>query len=141
MMSSNGNSKIIKVELGVVLTNEDLSDIVCTALCGGVGYWACLDNTREEWNEFNSPEYKDLTTDEIATKILISGKSLYFFGTEEESETILELNMEKLINGIKRVLADDSTLVEDGRLDVYSIDACVADNIFQYAIFDELVYG
>ena len=46
--------KTIKVELEVISDVEDIDDIICTALEGGIGYWACLDNSTEEFE--NAPK-------------------------------------------------------------------------------------
>ena len=139
-MLSDKNSRSIKVEIDLTLTDEDIGDLMCTALEGGIGYWACLDNTREEWKKYDDELDKDLTLDEVAAMILIEGKSLYFIDVEDKKE-IYELTLDKLFNGISKVVAIDSTLLEDGRLDLCSIDAEIADNIIQYGIFNELVFG
>jgi len=139
-MLSKENSRTIKVELLLKITDEDLCDIVCTAIEGGIGYWARLDNTREEWLEFEKEEFKDLTVDEIATRILLNGKSLYLIDREDKN-TVFELNLTKLLYGIQETIANDSSLLEDGELDTCNVDGEVADTIIQYAIFGELVYG
>ena len=56
----------IKLMLTVRLTDEDIEDIVVTALEGGIGYWACLDNTGKEYEEAPEDEPVSIT----ATKIL-----------------------------------------------------------------------
>lgn len=35
----------------IKVTEEDISDILCSAIEGGIGYWACLDNTTEEFKD------------------------------------------------------------------------------------------
>jgi len=139
-MLSDKNSRAVKVDLEIAVTDQDLCDIMCTALEGGIGYWACLDNTREEWKKYETEEYKDACIDEIATLILLEGKTLYFLDAEGEDE-IYALTLEKLLSGISKVVAIDSTLLENGELDLCSIDAEVADSIIQYGIFNELVFG
>lgn len=53
--------KTIKVELEVIVMPEDIDDIICTALEGGIGYWACLDNSTEEFeNAPKEPGYVQL---------------------------------------------------------------------------------
>jgi len=139
-MLSDKNSRSIKVEIEISITDEDVGDLMCTALEGGVGYWGCLDNTREEWKKYEEELFKDATLDEVCALILLEGKSLYFIDVEDKKE-IYELTLEKLFNGISKVVAIDSTLIQDGKLDLCMIDAEIADNIIQYGIFNELVFG
>ena len=49
-------------------TEEDITDIVITALEGGIGYWACLDNTGEEFE--NAP--KEEAVSETTARILLN---------------------------------------------------------------------
>jgi len=139
-MLSDKNSRAVRVNLEIEVTDEDLGDVMCTALEGGIGYWACLDNTRDEWKKYETEEYKDTCIDEIATLILLEGKTLYFLDAEGDDE-IYQLTLEKLLDGISQVVAIDSTLLVEGKLDLCSVDAEIADNIIQYGIFNELVFG
>ena len=41
----------IKFTVEKILTVEDMDDIMTTALEGGIGYWACLDNSTPEWEK------------------------------------------------------------------------------------------
>jgi len=139
-MLSSENKRNIKVEIFLSISDEDIGDIMSSALCGGISYWSCLDNTKQEWKEYNDKEeYDDLGTDEIATMILLDGKPLYIVDTYDD--TTLSLTLEKLLNGIRWAIVENSTLIVDGELDTCSIDASVADSIVQYAIFGEIVYG
>ena len=58
----------ITVEVSVYLTDEDVADLMCTAIEGGIGYWACLDNTSEAF--VNAP--KEEPVSETSAKILLS---------------------------------------------------------------------
>ena len=112
-------------------TDENMEDIVVTALEGGIGYWACLDNTGKEWND--QPD--DTPISEYAWKILKGGGELLFLD-EEDDDTQYFLCLPCFINGIKQAIQNGYW---DGDMD--SIDAEIADIIFQYAIFDDIVYG
>lgn len=131
---SEGAQKIYTVNVSFNLRDEDISDIVITALEGGIGYWACLDNTTDVWNEYYE-KYPDDATSELAAKILMDGKSI-FFDDEEDPGRRYELTLEKLMHGIAKL---DTVRFSEALMD--SFDAEVGDMIFQYGIFNELVYG
>ena len=141
--------KTIKVELEVIVMPEDIDDIICTALEGGIGYWACLDNSPEEFG--NAP--KEETVSETTSILLKGGKTIILIDEEEDERH--ELTLEKLLAGIKmyledkqrpyNILADDLNSAGYSRgtyeLDCCMVDADVADMIIQYAVFGEVVFG
>jgi len=130
----------IRIEFNLKITDQDIEDIVVTAIEGGIGYWACLDNTTEEWNEF---EKSNLTTSEYCSKLLLDGKKLRFIDDEDRNTSWL-LDIDMLLNGIKMYIESCSTdIVDSGcfELDLCNLDANSADCIFQYALFKEIVYG
>ncbi len=139
--------KTIKVELEVIVMPEDIDDIICAALEGGIGYWACLDNSTEEFE--NAPEEE--TVSETTSRLLKEGKTITLIDEEENERH--ELTLEKLLTGIKmyledkqrpyNILADDLNSAGKGtyELDCCMVDADVADMIIQYAVFGEVVFG
>ena len=112
------------------MTRTDLEDIIITALEGGIGYWACLDNTGSDFQ--NAPQEE--TTSETLARILFEGKSATFEDAEDPSEK-WDMTLAKLRDGIR--------LYEEkhGTIDMDMLDAEMADCIFQYGLFGELVYG
>jgi len=112
---------------------EDIESIVTTALEGGIGYWACLDN---DTYEFINLYEQDMNTSEIAAKILVDGGTLEFSGAEDNDEYFEPLTIDMLLQGIKLAIQDHDW---DG--DMWNVDGIVADNIFQLALFGEIVYG
>lgn len=120
-----------KVQITKEYTDQDMEDIVVTALEGGIGYWACLDNTGEVWDRM--PE--DLATSEYAWRILKEDGELHFLD-EEDDDAEYFLSLPCLMNGIRKAITGGQW---DGDMD--TVDAEVADAIFQYAIFDDIIYG
>ena len=122
------------------ITEEDIGDIVCAALEGGIGYWACLDNMDEVWS---NEENKCKSYSEIATDILLNDGEIRFLGAEDHSTIIGAMTFEKLTNGIYKYLIENSEVVdlENLCIDTSSIDCEAADVIFQYALFGDIVYG
>ena len=122
-----------KVQIVKEYTEEEMQDIVITALEGGIGYWACLDNTTPEFK--NEP--KDTPTAVWCWQLLKEGKSLRFIDAEDvdEGETWW-LTLQMLLNGIGSAIAKGYW---DGDMD--NVDGDVGDSIFQLAMFGDIVYG
>ena len=119
----------ITYQTTITLTEEDITDIVVTALEGGINYWACLDNTTDEFNNAPDDEPISITT----AKILLSGGTVIFYDNEDDL-AVFKLTLDKLLKGIKNY-------AEWRGFDMDYIDADMADCIVQYALFDEVVYG
>lgn len=128
----------VKAEINVKLTHQDIEDIVVTALEGGIGYWACLDNSGETFESAPKDEPVAIT----ASKILLNGGGLTFLDDEDHSVEWL-MTLEKLLNGVKLYLETDCGpgCIENGVIECGMIDAEAADMIFQFALFGELIYG
>ena len=129
----------IHAELVVCLTAEDVEDIVVTALEGGIGYWACLDNTSDLFEDAPEDEPVSIT----AANILLNGGSLCFYDQEDDFRTI-EMNLDDLEQGIRQWIEsgyDQYGVINGGKIDCCQIDALVADAIFQFALLGEIVYG
>lgn len=106
---------------------ETLENIVVTALEGGIGYWSVLDNTTKIWDKY---DYCDLPCSQAAFELLYNGESLNFYDTEDETE-VWHLTWKKLIKGVELF----------GGVKEEDIDATVADQIIQYALFGKIVFG
>lgn len=120
---------------GVKVTDQDIDDIMSTALEGAITYWC--DEAKVSGDYLGK-----YTSDQISR----GGMVLLH---EEEEDCWHTLTKEKLINGIRLWLEDtredfEPTCVdEDGaqRLDTGCIDAFEADVIIQCALFDEIIFG
>lgn len=120
------------INLKIEITNEDIDDIVCTALEGGITYWCNKCNVvgdyRGEWAH---------------EQISHGGKLILF---DDESGDTHVLTKDKLIFGIERFIEDYSgkpymDIINCGKIDTCQVDAVIADIIVQIAIFGEVVYG
>jgi len=124
------------------ITDEEISDILTTAIEGGIGYWACLLNDDPDWiaareivkNRLqDTPCYCD-----VGLELLKTGKAIKF--EDEEDGTIHELTMEKLLQGCAVFAKEEgkspSKMLADG-----DFDANDADMLIQYALFGEVIYG
>ena len=125
------------------LTEEDILDVLTTAIEGGIGYWCCLLNDDPDWikaradwklhHNNETPCYCD-----VAYQVLMSGKSVKLEDIEEDK--IYELDMDKFKKGcsvyIEKTGHDIHCALRDG-----AFDAEDADLLIQYALFGECVFG
>lgn len=109
------------------LTDENISDILITAFEGGINYWCSTPINVPEWPEGAI----------FASDVIVKNKPILIFNEDEDKW--MELNLEKVLHGIKMFLSSHSLSCDfflDGQF-----DASDADTIVQYALFDEIVYG
>lgn len=122
------DEQFIEVKLDILLTNEDIDDIMCAALEGGINYWC------------GKAKVVGKYLGEYASEQISRGGTLKLYDGESGEE--FELTKEKFIKGLTKHLEDGrSGLISQGMIDTGALDACDADAIIQYALFDEVVYG
>lgn len=118
----------VRPEIEVALTVEDIDDIMCAALEGGICYWC------------GRAEVVGDYLGENASEQIARGGSLLLH--DAESADTWELNREKFLNGVKLYFEQGCHVqVEDGCIDTGDIDGNDADCILQLAIFGEVVFG
>lgn len=129
----------VTAKISFRLKDEDIEDIIITALNGGIGYWACLDNSRPEYEEMG----KDDCVDAWTGKILNNGGTVYLID-EQDEDIVYGLTIEDLINGIKSYVEnglDVYGVFGNGSVNLCNLDAASADTIVQLAVFGDVVYG
>ena len=110
---------------------QDIGDLLVCALEGGINYWC---NKAEQGSYPDVPlEYKDRI--EYASDFIGYGGTLILH--DDETGKKHELDITKFLKGIERYCEESGTAPQN-LMDTH--DAGVADQIVQYAIFDELVY-
>lgn len=114
-------------------SDEDLIDIISTGVCD-VGYW-CGFYDSNEYYEARNEVPKGSTFEDILLHMLKKGDSILLYDIEDEFET-WDLTLDRLLKGIKLTIENGYW---DGDLD--TIDGQVGDIIFQYALFEEIVFG
>lgn len=121
-----------KAALPITVTEEDVENLLVTAIEGGIDYWC-------EGIEFGEDRPNGEPCSTWTAKQLIKGRLVKI----RDEDGWHSLSIERFIAGITRFLGEtsDSVDVEDGRLDTTCIDACDADAIIQYSLFDKLVYS
>lgn len=121
----------VKPEVTIKVTQQDVDDIMATALDCGISYWC--------YRAEVIGEYKG----EYASDQISRGGLLRLYDREDGGKYMLSLD--GFLNGFKLWIESGACYewgaVENNKLDVGQIDAVAADAIVQYAIFKEIVYA
>ena len=124
----------LKVEMEVTITQEDVDDIMATALEGGITYWCCEAEVVGEY------------LGKYASDQISRGGILKLYDNEEDE--VYELTLEKFKKGVMMYLSDPQApynIIDidkgDYILDCGMVDGDVADMIVQYALFGEVMFG
>lgn len=119
----------VKAELHFRVTQQDIDDIMVSVLEGGINYWC-------RKAEVVGGKYLG----EYASDQISRGGSLMLYDIESSDKW--ELTLEKFLAGLKMYVENGGAgCVWDEAIDTGEIDGCAADNIVQYALFGELVFG
>ena len=136
------------------LTEENILDIITTALEGGIGYWACLDNTDSDWEAARDQWIKEHATKDnpkpkpcycdVAYQVLKNGKAIILiddsYECEQESDGVYTITMDKFKEGCSKYVSYTGKDIKKS-IDESNFDADDADMIFQFAAMGEIVYG
>lgn len=125
------------------ITDEQLDEIMCTALEGGITYWCD-----------EAKVVGDYLGEYVHEQIARGGQLI--LSDSEEGKTY-ELNKEKLLKGLELYLTNGGDAETASReivdtaevavptyeytIDTCEVDAAVADEIVQYALFGDVIYG
>lgn len=115
-------------------SDDEMIDIISSATYD-ISYWGGVDNDTNEWWDARAELPKDSTFEDLMYHILKKGERVFMFDVEDMDE-VWHLTLDKLLNGIKLTIQNGYWT---GRID--DIDGEVGDIIFQYALFEEIVYG
>lgn len=133
---AKGNEYLVEITKGLKVTEEAVQDLVTTALCGGIGYWAKLDNSTDDF--LNAPEQECI--DETVARLLMERKTVKLI--DEENGEVHDWTLDELLRGIQKYCEGGyRNIIGDDGLDMFNVDAEVADMIVQLGIFGKLVYG
>lgn len=123
----------IQAVLQIVVTQENIDDIMVSALEGGINYWC------------NRVKVDGKYRGKYASEQISRGGMLILHDAEEERTELL--TKEKLLQGIKMYAEQPKhgdifeVIYHELHIDCGMVDADVADAIIQYAIFAEIIYG
>lgn len=121
----------VQVNKTIKLTQEDMDDIVCAALDGGINYWCCEAEVLGDY------------LGEYASDQISRGGKLKLY--DAESDDVWELNLDNFLKGFKLWVENGydeyGAVQSDGTVDCCEIDAACADAIIQFALFDDIIFG
>lgn len=120
----------VELELKAHVTSQDIDDIMCAALEGGITSWCGA----------AKPVGKRLG--KYAHEQISRGGALMLY--DAESSDKWELTLDKFLRGLTCAIEDGAPVsidTENCTIDVSSVDACAADAIIQLALFGEVVFG
>jgi hypothetical protein len=136
-----------KVEITATTTTkhefsqEDINDIMSTALEGGITYWCgrAIAKFTEDKKTFVgvAPEDQEKANKQWISDLIGLGGTIILVDVEDPKER-WELDLDKMIKGIQQYCTEQNKNPED-LMDDY--DAGDADSIVQYALFNEIVFG
>lgn len=120
--------KTFNVTVSIPINAQDVDDILGTALDGGITYWCDEAKVSGEWPKGA----------EFASEALTRGANLELHSREPEEGTdgYFILTMDMFIKGFTSYVAKCGW---SGYID--DIDASMADEIVQYALFGKVVFG
>ena len=120
----------IRIEVTLELTDQDIDDLMVTALEGGINYWC-------------GKAYPKLIPEGVDEGIfcsdLISKGGVVELTDAENEDEKWDLNLSKFLNGVKQYCEEYQISDEQNLMEMH--DAETADHIIQYALFGELVFG
>ena len=88
----NKTCALLKPTIQVKITKEDVLDIICSAVNGGVGYWGATSANDEDYSEAKKhlveqgADLKDVCYEEVFAQILFDGKSLEITDIENDKK-------------------------------------------------------
>ena len=126
------NLKInIEFKTNIIITKDDIDDIMSTALEGGITYWCDRCSVVGRY------------LGEYASEQIARGGTLRL--RDCETGELFFLSLTKFVKGLKMFLEDNvyrlPLVKEYDGLHLDCLDADDADQIIQYALFDEIVFG
>lgn len=126
----------IRTKITVYLTQQDIDDIMVSAFEGGINYWCRRVVVQGDYlGEYASEQ------------ISRGGKlAIWLYEPFEDDKTCYVLDRDKFLAGFKLWIESDGDSYDtiddsDGSVDCGQIDAICADEIIQYALFGEVVFG
>lgn len=123
----------LEVKFNVEVTNQDIDDIMCTALEGGITYWC-------KGVKVIGGQYFG----EYAHEQISRGGSLMLYDIDSSDKW--ELTLDKFKHGLQLYLSEHTEAIDGNEVGTYQldtsyIDAYESDYIIQYALFNEIVFG
>ena len=132
-------------EMKVTVTTEDIIDFLSME-GNGFDYWAEICTEDQDYKDASIRLFRKmrdakkkpaaLCYEEVLAEILEGGGKLTIYDREEDKDH--ELTLEGLLDGFKLYA---ESVYRKGSIGLDDMDAIVADQILQMAVFKEIIYG
>lgn len=122
----------IVINIPFEIDQEFIDDVMCSALEGGIGYWACI----KEVDKSNVTEPYEYLSECVSHGAIIHFGDVE--GDEEDSEW--KFGIDEFVKGFTKYINREGHALEPST-DSCNIDAIHADVIVQLGLFGEVVYG
>jgi len=132
MLEFSSEKVVGKVTIEVDITEENIENIIVTALEGGCNYWLGIICKKAQFAD--KPKGEPTAT--WVTKLLLEGQEIECFDVEDTTEPHWTLTLEKLLKGITLHVEERPEFI-----DIDDWDADNADCAIQCALFGKLVYS
>lgn len=134
-MKENKIVETLFVRRAVNVSEQDIDDILCTAFECGITYWC--DGVKV---------VGDYLGEYVSEQISRGGKLKFHVEEpfDDEETEWYEMNQEKFLYGLQEWLnnsRNSGSCLCENEIDCRQIDVLMADEIIQYALFGEVVYG
>lgn len=122
----------LQIPLPLLITDEDIDDILVSAFEGGINYWC--NNVKIVGEPFG----------DCASEHVSKGGTVLIHDFEEDKD--YELTKAAVIKGISQYLMRPTSgdvlevIDHELRIDTCYIDADIADAMLQIALFDDIIY-
>ena len=124
-----------RIETNIVITSQDIDDIMITALEGGINYWC---NRIEVVGDYLGRYPSEQISRGGTLRLYESDDGIVFDLTQENFLEGVKLYMEEVTNS-SNIL--DTNEEDECCIDPSNVDAIVADAIIQFAVAGYLMYG
>lgn len=133
------NMKEYKVSISqnYSFTIEDINDIVVGALEGGINYWCEKAEIVYTDKDYKGVAVEDRDKIQYASDVIGYGGELELTDMEDPNEKWI-LNIDKMLKGIQMYCERNDVALSD-IMDIQDAEVC--DQIVQYGLFNELVFG
>lgn len=131
------------VTITKTVSRADIENICITALEGGIGYWAQLDNTNADFLAAKE-KHAGQTTSIVFARGLMDGIPMTFIDATGEVNETWTMTIDDLLSGISQYYAGvdkKGHVLEHHALHFDDWDIDHADFVFQLGIFGEEVFG
>jgi hypothetical protein len=120
-------------------TSEEISDLIIGALEGGINYWCGkVILVKDRFDKiFKGVKPEDQEKVQYASDLIGLGGELILVDIDEPEERWV-LTKEEVLEGIK-MYCEENDITEEELMDNYDADSC--DQIIQYGLFGEIVFG